>query len=130
MTNQDWWLSSHKGQWCFYEHSLPRGGITTLRYHYGLPGTNVGEHSYKGSFGYLSCLPRVPFWYHNPCGGVGIRGKLPPRGATSSCGYVWPQPHSSQSRTPTCHLGYLPPSKRALLVLESREGSFSTGPTT
>jgi hypothetical protein len=31
----------------------------TLGHHYGLPGKNVGEHSYGGSSGYLSCLPRV-----------------------------------------------------------------------
>jgi hypothetical protein len=38
MTNQDWQLSSHKGQWHFYDWSLPRDGIMTLGYHYGLLG--------------------------------------------------------------------------------------------
>jgi hypothetical protein len=33
----------------------------THGYYYGLPGTNAAEHSYGGSFGYLSCFPRVPF---------------------------------------------------------------------
>jgi hypothetical protein len=59
MISLDWRLSSHEGQWRFYDRSLPRGGIMTLRYHYGLPGTNAGENSCSGSFGYLSYLPRV-----------------------------------------------------------------------
>jgi hypothetical protein len=29
-TNRDWRLSSHKGQWRFYDRSLPRGSIMTL----------------------------------------------------------------------------------------------------
>jgi hypothetical protein len=45
MTSRDWRLSSHKGNWRFYDRSLPRGSIMTLGYHYGLPGTNAGEHS-------------------------------------------------------------------------------------
>jgi hypothetical protein len=44
-TKWDWQLSSHKGQWHFYDQSLPRGGIMTLGHDYGLPGTNAGEHS-------------------------------------------------------------------------------------
>jgi hypothetical protein len=43
-TNRGWRLRSHQGQWRFYNPSLPRGGIMTLGYHYGLPGTNAGEH--------------------------------------------------------------------------------------
>jgi hypothetical protein len=66
--NRDWRLSSHKGQWRFYDRSLPPGGIMTLGYHYNLPGTNAGKHSYGGSFSYLSCLPRVPFWCGKPSG--------------------------------------------------------------
>jgi hypothetical protein len=68
MTSQDWWLSSHKGQWCFYDQSLPCGGIMILGHHYGLPRMNVGEHSYGDSFGYLSCLPRVLFRCRKPSG--------------------------------------------------------------
>jgi hypothetical protein len=68
MTNRDWQLSSHKEQWRFYDRSLPHSGIMTLRYHYSLPGANVGEHSYGGSFGYVSCLLRVPFWCCKPSG--------------------------------------------------------------
>jgi hypothetical protein len=68
MTNWDWRLRSHKGQWRSYDRSLPRGGIMTLRYDYGLPGTNAGEHTYVGSFGYLSCLPRVLSWCRKPSG--------------------------------------------------------------
>jgi hypothetical protein len=49
MNSRDWRLSSHEGQWRFYDWSLPRGGITTLGYHYGLPETNAGEHSYGGN---------------------------------------------------------------------------------
>jgi hypothetical protein len=48
MTSRGWRLSSHKGQWRVYDRSLPRGGTMTLGYHYGLPGTNAGEHSYGG----------------------------------------------------------------------------------
>jgi hypothetical protein len=59
MTSRGWRLSSHKGQWRVYDRSLPRGGIMTPGYYYGLPGTNVGKHSNGGNFGYLSCLPRV-----------------------------------------------------------------------
>jgi hypothetical protein len=68
MTSRDWRLSSHKRQWRVYDRSLPRGGMMTLGYHYGLPGTNAGEHSYGGNFGYLSCLPRVPLRYRKPSG--------------------------------------------------------------
>jgi hypothetical protein len=39
-----------------YDRSLPRGGMMTLGYYYSLPGANVGQHSYGGSFGYLSSL--------------------------------------------------------------------------
>jgi hypothetical protein len=60
MTSRDWWLGSHKGQWRFHDQSLPHGGIMTLRYYYGLLGTNAGEHLYGDSSGYFSCLPRVP----------------------------------------------------------------------
>jgi hypothetical protein len=41
MTSRDWRIRSHKGQWRFNDRSLPRGGIMTLGYHYGLPGTNA-----------------------------------------------------------------------------------------
>jgi hypothetical protein len=89
----------------FYDHSLPRVGIMTLGYYYGLPGTNAGEHSYGGSFGYWSCLPRVPLrcrktsgsiFEHgstNPCQGVGISGGLAPEEAILSCGSPWLQPY-------------------------------------
>jgi hypothetical protein len=40
----------------------------TLGYHYGLSGTNVGEHSCGGSHSYLSCLPRVPIRRRKPFG--------------------------------------------------------------
>jgi hypothetical protein len=63
-----WRLSSHKRQWRFYDRSLPCGGIMTPGYHYGLPGTNAGEHSYGGNHGYLSCLPRVPIRCRKPSG--------------------------------------------------------------
>jgi hypothetical protein len=59
MTSRYWRLSSHEGQWRFNDQSLPRGGIMTLGYHYGLPRTNAGEHSYGANSAYLSCLPRV-----------------------------------------------------------------------
>jgi hypothetical protein len=41
MTSWGWRLSFHKWKWRVYDRSLPRGGIMTLVYHYGLPGTNV-----------------------------------------------------------------------------------------
>jgi hypothetical protein len=66
MTSRDWRLSYHKRQWRVFDRSLPRGGIMTLGYHCGLPRTNVGEHSYGGNYGYLSCLPRVPLRCHKP----------------------------------------------------------------
>jgi hypothetical protein len=73
MTSQDWRLSSHKGQWCFYDRSLPRGGIKTLGYHYGLPRMNAGEHSYGGmqAFG-LHTLKRFnqPMWKGGNQGGL------------------------------------------------------------
>jgi hypothetical protein len=50
-TNRGWRLSSHKGQWRFYDRSLPRGGIITFLDYYGLPGTNAGEHLYGGNYG-------------------------------------------------------------------------------
>jgi hypothetical protein len=68
MTSRDWWLSSHKGQWRFYDRSLPRGGIITLGYYYGLPGMNAAGHSYGGNFDYLSCLPRVLIRCRKPLG--------------------------------------------------------------
>jgi hypothetical protein len=68
MTSRGWQLSSHKGQWRVYDRSLPRGGIMTPGYHYSLPGTNAGEHSYGGNFGNLSCLPRVPSRCRKPSG--------------------------------------------------------------
>jgi hypothetical protein len=67
MTNRDWRLSSHKGQWRFHDRSLPHSGIMTLGYHYGLPGINVG------AFG-LNTLKGLT----NPSKRVGIRGKLSP----------------------------------------------------
>jgi hypothetical protein len=105
MTSRDWRLSSHKGQWHVHNRSLPRGSIMTFGYYYGLPGTNVGEHSYGGSFGYLGCLPRVPTRCHkplgstlkqckDPCGEVGMMDRLmPPPGVIHSCGSPWSQPH-------------------------------------
>jgi hypothetical protein len=68
MISWDWQLSSHKEQWHFHDRSLPRGGTMTLGHHYGLPRTNAGQYSYGGSFGYLSCLPRVPLWCRKPSG--------------------------------------------------------------
>jgi hypothetical protein len=43
-TSWDWQLSSHKGQWCFYDWSLPHSGTMTLKHYYDLLGTNAGEH--------------------------------------------------------------------------------------
>jgi hypothetical protein len=68
MTSQDWQLSSHKGQWRFYDWSLPRSSIMTLGYHNGLHETNAGEHSYGGNSGYLSCLHWVPSRCRKPSG--------------------------------------------------------------
>jgi hypothetical protein len=51
-----------------YNRSLPNGGMMTLGYYYGLPGTNADEHSYGSSFGYLSSLPRVPIRCRKPLG--------------------------------------------------------------
>jgi hypothetical protein len=68
MTKWGWRLSSHKGQWSFYDQSLPRGGIMTLGHDYGLSGTNAGEHSCAGGYGHLRCLPRVPLWCRRPLG--------------------------------------------------------------
>jgi hypothetical protein len=65
MTYRDWRLSYHKGQWHYYR-SLSRGGIMTLGYRYGVPGTKAGEHPYGGSFGYLSCFPRVTIRCRKP----------------------------------------------------------------
>jgi hypothetical protein len=56
MTSRDWQPSSHIGQWSF-DWSLPRGGIMTLGYYYGLPRMNAGEHSYGGSSSYLELSP-------------------------------------------------------------------------
>jgi hypothetical protein len=53
MTIQGWRLSFHKGLWRFHDRSLPHCGMI-FGYYYGLPDTNAGEHSYGGSFGYLS----------------------------------------------------------------------------
>jgi hypothetical protein len=60
MTSWDWWQSSHKGQWRFYNRSLPHSGMMTLGHYYDLHETNAGEHWYGGSCRYLSCLPGVP----------------------------------------------------------------------
>jgi hypothetical protein len=68
MTSWGWRLSSHKVEWRVYDRSLPRGGLMILGYYLGLPGMNVGEHSYGGNFGYLSCLPRVQLRYLKPSG--------------------------------------------------------------
>jgi hypothetical protein len=68
MTSRDRRLSSHKGQWRVYDRSLPRGGMMTPGCHYGLPGTNAGEHSYGGNSGYLRCLPRVPLRWRKHSG--------------------------------------------------------------
>jgi hypothetical protein len=68
MSSRDWHLSSHKGQWSFYDMSLPCGGIMTLGYYYDLSKMNAGEHSHEGSFGYLSCFPRVPIRCRTPSG--------------------------------------------------------------
>jgi hypothetical protein len=45
---------------CLDDQSLPLGGIMSLVYYYGMPGTSAGEHSCGGSYSYVSCLPRVP----------------------------------------------------------------------
>jgi hypothetical protein len=42
------------GQWRLTIGASHVAALLTLRYYYGLPGTNAGEHSYGGSFGYLS----------------------------------------------------------------------------
>jgi hypothetical protein len=57
-----------KGNGVIYDQSLPRGGIMTLGYHYGLPETNAGEHSCGGNYGYYSCFPRVPIRCRKPSG--------------------------------------------------------------
>jgi hypothetical protein len=57
-----------KGNGVPYDRSLPRGGIMSPGYHYGLPGTNAGEHLYGGNYSYLSCLPRVPIRCRKPSG--------------------------------------------------------------
>jgi hypothetical protein len=67
MTSPDWRLISHKGQWRLTA-GASHAAAMTLGHHYGLPGTNAGEHSYGGSFGYLSCLPRVPLRCRKPSG--------------------------------------------------------------
>jgi hypothetical protein len=68
MTKWDRRISSHKGQWCFYDQSLPRGDIMTLGHNYGLSGTYAGELSCGGGFVYLRCLPRVPLRCRRPLG--------------------------------------------------------------
>jgi hypothetical protein len=68
MTSRDWRLSYHKGQLRFHDRSLQRGGILSLWYYYGLRVANAKEHSYGDSFGYLSCLPRVPTSFRKPSG--------------------------------------------------------------
>jgi hypothetical protein len=68
MTSRDWRLSSHKGQWRFYDRNLPHGSMMNLGYYYGLPWMNAGEHSYGGSSRYLSCLPRAPIRCRKPSG--------------------------------------------------------------
>jgi hypothetical protein len=86
----------------------------TLGYHYGLPETNAGEHSYGGNYGYLSCLPRVPLRCRNqPMWRGGNEGAymLPPR-ATLSCRSPRRNLMISQYRTPTDHLGY-PPNRHS-----------------
>jgi hypothetical protein len=55
----------HKGQWLL-DQSLPCGSIMTPALHYGILGTNAGEHSYGDGYGYLSCLPRVPIRCRKP----------------------------------------------------------------
>jgi hypothetical protein len=67
-TNRGWRLSSHKGQWYFYDRSLPCSGIMTPGYHYGLLGTIAGEYSYGGNYSYLTCLPRVRIRCRKPSG--------------------------------------------------------------
>jgi hypothetical protein len=54
-----------KGQWLLNQ-SLPRGGIMTPGLHYGVLGTNAGEHSYGDGYSCLSCLPRVPIRCRKP----------------------------------------------------------------
>jgi hypothetical protein len=54
-----------KGQWLLNQ-SLPRGGIMTPGLHYGILGTNAGEHSYGDGYGCLSCLHRVPIRCRKP----------------------------------------------------------------
>jgi hypothetical protein len=53
---------------CLDDQSLPLGGIMTLGYYYGIPGTNAGEHLCGVSHGYFSCPPRVPIRCRKPFG--------------------------------------------------------------
>jgi hypothetical protein len=95
----------------------------TLGYYYGLSWTNVGQHSYRCSSGYLSCLPRMLLRCHkplgstlrngltNPCGGVGIRGACHPQRRSFRAVIPSSDRMVSWCHTPTGHLGHpLPPN--------------------